>query len=147
MYSPFAAGKTNPRGCVVPTAEITTKADEWRQLVLRRPGRTCARFAPDVTSAALFILADVWRAFHVLTDAALLGAPVPGLGGYLAGQYFSFALPRSMLGYPNPQLEFLAIIAATIVFRDVLDDALAPSSPTRLRVNSSSATTARAPTR
>ncbi|MFZ9087199.1 MAG: hypothetical protein ACO3C6_11785, partial [Steroidobacteraceae bacterium] len=125
MYTPFAAGKVNPRGRVIPTVEIAAKAEEWRQLLLRRPGRTCARFAPDVTSAAPFILADVWRAFHVFTDAALLGAPVPGLGGYLAGQYFSFALPEDMLGYPIPQLEFLAIIAATIVFREVLDGALA----------------------
>jgi len=119
VYTPFAAGKANPRGRVIPTVEITSKADEWRQLLLRRPGRTCARFAPDATSAAPFILADVWRAFHVFTYAALLGAPVPGLGGYLTGQYFSFALPEDMLGYPTPQLEYLAIIAATIVLRDV----------------------------
>jgi len=104
---------------------ISTKADEYRQLLLRRPGRTCARFAPDATSAAPFILADVWRAFHVFIDAALLGVPVPGLEGYFMGQYFSFALPEGMLGCPIPQLEFLAIIAADIVLRSVLDGALA----------------------
>jgi len=61
----------------------------------------------------------------VYTDAALLGAPVPGLGGFLAGRYFSFALPPGMLGYGIPQLEFLAIIAATFVFRGTLTGAQA----------------------
>jgi len=50
---------------------------------------------------------------------------VPGLGGYLAGLFFSFPLPADMLGYPIPQLEFLAIIAAVLVFKVALAGALA----------------------
>ena len=47
------------------------------------------------------------------------------LGGYLADEDFSFALPDGILGYPIPQLGFLAIIAATIIYRDSLSGGLA----------------------
>jgi hypothetical protein len=60
------------------------------------------------------------RCFFVYTDAALAGAPVPSLGGFLHGYYFSFPLPVDMLGYPIPVLEFLAIVAAAVVFPLIL---------------------------
>ena len=123
MYTPFTGGTPHPRGRVKASPELLERGAEWRSLLLHRPGRTCARLPPSSCSASPADPAYAHRVFFVYTDAALLGAPVPGLGGFLAGRYFSFALPEDMLGYGTPQLEFFAIIAATIVFRETLTGA------------------------
>ena len=125
MYTPFAGGTPHPRARVWATPEILERGEEWRSLLLHRPGRTCARFAPSSFSAAPADAHAEGRVFFVYTDAALLGAPVPGLGGFLAGRFFSYALPPDMLGYGIPQLEFLAIIAAAIAYRNTLAGATA----------------------
>ena len=125
MYWQHAAGRENPHGLLAYAPELVARAHEWIDLLRHHPGRTCARSLAAPFSAAPFDPDASGQCFFAYTDAALLGAPVPGLGGYLHGRYFSFALPDDMLGYAIPQLEFLAIIAATLLFRPLLAGAVA----------------------
>jgi hypothetical protein len=62
----------------------------------------------------------VGRAYFGFFDAALQGAPVPGLGGWLHGFFFSFPLPLDMLGCPIVQLEFPGNILGVMVFRPIV---------------------------
>ena len=73
--------------------------------------------------AAPTVPADSARALFVYTDAAKEGATVACLGGWLHGFFFSFPIPADLLGYPIPQLEFLAVIAAKLTFRRLVGSA------------------------
>jgi hypothetical protein len=137
MYSPHALGRVHPQGFIFRTPVLVAAALDWIAALLHCPGRTCARLRPLSFSAAPYDPDASDRAFFAYSDAALLGAPVPGLGGFLHGMYFSFALPSDMLGYAIPQLEFLAIIASAICFGPALTGAasvLVTDSDTCFRV-------------
>jgi hypothetical protein len=116
MYGPLSLGRLHPMGLIARSPELLTRAREWVVIILLQPGRSCARLPEIPFCAAPFNPADTGRTFFVYTDVALLSAPVPGLGSYLHGTFFSFALPVDMLGYAIPQLEFLAIIASALLF-------------------------------
>ena len=74
MHVPFAKGELHPWGHTVATLEIPERPGEGRARPLKYPGPTCARFMADRVMATPYFLADVQRAFHVFTNAALLGA-------------------------------------------------------------------------
>ena len=121
MYAPHRDfSNRHPEGAITPSAPLLARVREWRELILTLPGRSCATWTSAPLSAAPFLARDTGRCFFVFTDAALEGAPVPSLGGFLHGYYFSFPLPIDMLGYPIPVLEFLAIVAAAFVFPKIL---------------------------
>ena len=57
-------------------------------------------------------------------------APVLGLGGYLAGRFFSTPRLGGMMGYPIFQLEFLTTIASTAIYRGMPPGVLVTNSLT-----------------
>ena len=120
MYRPFVNGALHPAAPVRTNPEMLTNASAWVEGLLSVAGCSCAEQEAGTFSAAPFVLRDVRRAFFGFTDAALQGAPTPGLGGWFHGFFFSFALPFDMLGYPIVQLEFLGIILGHMVFAPLL---------------------------
>ena len=121
LFLPFRAGYRNPEGNVRWSDAVVERAEAWDQALLGLPGASCAdppAHAPF--SASPSEPGDVGRCFFAYCDAALLGAPVPGIGVYCAGFFLSYALPPGLLGYPIPLLEFLGIVAAAICLPAVL---------------------------
>ena len=118
--------------------KLVDRARAWIVAHSSSPGRACARLPrPAAFAAAPFGILSPLRCFFAYTGAALLGAPVPGLGGHLHGKCFSFPPPGDMQGCANPQPEFLDIIDAALLFRSLLQGepaVLATDSPTSLLV-------------
>ena len=126
LYAPHKAfAHRHPEGAIHRTPLLLARSLEWHSRLLSTAGRSCGPTPPPNSNFAPYDPAAALRCLFAYTDAALTGAPVPGLGGFLHGFFFSYALPFDMLGYAIPQLEFLAIIAATLVFRAMLVGALA----------------------
>ena len=120
MWTPHKRGRKHPAQPVKVTAELRAKAATWVARLLTVAGASCASPAKDDFRALPHVPDDVARSFFAFTDAALQGAPVPGLGGWLHGFYFSMPLPEDMLGVPIVQLEFLAIILGHMVFLPIV---------------------------
>ena len=116
MFRPFAHGLRHPAAPIVTNPDLLTNAAAFVRVLLTLAGCSCADPPPSFAAAAPYVLADIPRALFGYSDAALQGAPVPGLGGWLHGYFFSFALPAWLLGYPIVQLEFLGIILAHMIF-------------------------------
>jgi len=119
MFQPYLAGILHPAKPIRTTQRLRDNAKALVEVLMTFAGCSCADPLRDRFDAAPFTLLDALRSLFAFTDAALQGAPVPGLGGWLHGYFFSFPLPPHMLGYPIPQLEFLAVILGLMVFRPI----------------------------
>ena len=115
-----------PESPIKPSPHLSASAVSWIDALLHRPGAWCSESFPRVTfSASPACTPDLGRSFFCYTDAALEGAPIPSFGGWFHGFYFLYRIPDSLLGYPIPQLEFLATVCAVIVFRALIGRARA----------------------
>jgi len=117
MFRPYLRGILHPAAPIHAPAALKAKAVAFAEILQTFAGCSCADPPPDAFDAAPYELGDGVRAYFGFVDAALQGAPVPGLGGWLHGFFFSFPLPLDMLGYPIVQLEFLGNILGVMVFR------------------------------
>jgi hypothetical protein len=114
VYQPF---RKNSAG-MLPTATTSVKmsvtvmeqATRWVEILSTTAGMCFS----DVLDPQPLSPSTPWA--YLYSDAALLGAPVPGLGGYLDG--FNWALPLSgdELLLPISVLEFVAIGINVITF-------------------------------
>jgi integrase len=123
MFRPFVRGWLHPAAPIHTTALLRANAAKFVVALLHSAGASCSGPPTATFDAAPFEIEDLGRAFFAYVDAALQGAPVPGLGGWMHGLYFSFALPTDMLGYPIVQLEFLGIILAHMTFSPIVGKA------------------------
>ena len=122
MWTPHKRGRRHPAEPIKVTPLLLAKAEEWTARLLHIAGASCAGPARTSFAAQPFSLGDTMRSFFAFTDAALQGAPVPGLGGWFHGYFFSVPLPTDMLGVPIVQLEFLAIILGHMLFLPLVGD-------------------------
>ena len=104
MWTPHKRGRRHPAEPIKVTPLLLAKAEEWTARLLHIAGASCAGPARTSFAAQPFSLGDTMRSFFAFTDAALQGAPVPGLGGWFHGYFFSVPLPTDMLGVPIVQL-------------------------------------------
>ena len=117
MFRPFSRGIRHPAAVIESNPDLRHNAAAFVRVLITFAGCSCADPPPNTHSAAApYAPADILQSFFGYSDAALQGAPIPGLGGWLYGLFFSFPLPARLLGYPIVQLEFLGIILANIVF-------------------------------
>jgi hypothetical protein len=119
MFRPYLRGILNPAEPIRSCPQLRAKARQLADVLLSCAGSSCADPPPNNFEAAPYVLSDALRAYFAFTDAALQGAPVPGLGGWFHGFFFTFALPAYLLGYPIPQHEFFGMILGLMVFRPI----------------------------
>jgi hypothetical protein len=119
-FRPYLRGILHPAAPIHAPAALKAKAVASAEILQTFVGCSCADPPPDAFDAVPFELGDVGRVYFGFVDATLQGAPVPGLGGWLHGFFFSFPLPLDMLGYSIAQLEFLGSILGVIVFRHIV---------------------------
>ena len=119
-----ARARRQPEDPIFVSSALRAALAAWQTILLSAPGVSCAAGLLEPTfHAAPTVPADSARALFVYTDAAKEGATVACLGGWLHGFFFSFPIPADLLGYPIPQLEFLAVIAAKLTFRRLVGSA------------------------
>jgi len=112
MYGPLkGGGRGGPTDVVQETPMLLKQALRWWTLLTTTAGchfHAALPTVPKPLTAALVI--------HLFSDAALLGAPVPSLGGYIHGMWWTIPLPRHLQGVPIAHLEFLAAAINIMMF-------------------------------
>ena len=114
LYEPYSRGahgqQPNPADIVTMTPTIREQAQRWVALLRSTAGifasSVLTPLAPAVATPLLYLY----------SDAALEGAAVPGLGGYMHGFYWELALHGDELLLPISVLELIAIGINLIVF-------------------------------
>ena len=114
LYEPYSRGadgqQPNPADIVTMTPAIRAQAQRWITLLRSTAGMFASSvLAPSAPSVARPLL-------HLYSDAALEGAAVPGLGGYMHGFYWEVALHGNELLLPISVLELIAIGINLVVF-------------------------------
>jgi len=117
LYEPYSRGmnghQPNPADLVTMTPAIREQAQRWVALLRSTAGMFASSIkAPQAPSAAPPLL-------HLYSDAALEGAAVPGLGGYMHGFYWVLPLHGDHLLLPISVLELVAIGINLITFGDL----------------------------
>ena len=117
LYEPYSRGRDgglpDPADAVTLTPQIRSQADRW-VFLLRS---TAGIFASDVLHPQPPAAAT--PTLHLYSDAALEGAAVPGLGGYMHGFYWLVALQGDELRLPISVLELIVIGINLIVFEEL----------------------------
>ena len=117
LYEPYSRGaggqSPNPADIVAMTPAIREQAQRWAQLLRSTAGMYASSIrAPQAPSEATPLL-------HLYSDAALEGAAVPGLGGYMHGFYWAIPLHGDELLLPISVLELVAIGINLITFDEL----------------------------
>ena len=106
-----SAWNMGPTDLVKPTTLMLKQARNWIRLLRTRCG---CHFFSVLPGAAPPV--NVPYTFHVYSDAALEGAPIPGLGGFFHGFWWTYPLTLAQMRIPIPHLEFVASIISFILF-------------------------------
>jgi hypothetical protein len=94
---------------VEPSELILKQTERWHHTLIHSAGCNFSHALPGATNAPLHR-----RAYHLYSDAALEGAPIPSIGGYFHGLWWSVPLTAAQKQIPIPHLE---MIAAVVNFR------------------------------
>lgn len=121
MYGMYEAFKRD-RGGRLPTPESTVifsddvkeRAAQWINVLTVISGMFYASLGTP------FPLPSTGIVVHLYSDAALLGARRPGLGGFCAGLYWYISLVGRGLRLPISVLEFAAIAVNVIIFEPLV---------------------------
>jgi len=117
LYEPFARGRNGnmpePADTVHMTTTIRSQASRWADLLRS----TAGIFASNTIQQTPPVAATPTLYLH--SDAALEGAAVPGLGGYMHGFYWVIALQGDELQLPISVLELISIGINLIVFKEL----------------------------
>ena len=118
MYTP-RRGDHGPTDVVSPSSVIVTQAGRWQQALIHCAGCNFLHALPDAENAPLHR-----RTYHLFSDAALRGAPVPSLGGYFHGLWWTLPLTEQQQDIiQKAHLELLAAVINFCMFcRFVLPD-------------------------
>ena len=117
LYEPYSRGRDGgmpyPADTITLSPQIRSQVDRWVHLLRS----TAGMFASDVLhpqppAAAVPTL-------HLYSDAALEGAAVPGLGGYMHGFYWSVALQGDEVRLLISVLELVAIGMNLVLFEEL----------------------------
>ena len=128
MYGLYAglSDSADPADYVLPSRLIVKQATRWMELLLSRCGCNFFDVLPNAPSPQ-----TVEFSYHVYSDAALQGAPIPSLGGYFHGVWWTLPLELRYQRIPIAHLEFAAGIITFVMFvRHVID---LDSSPDLIR--------------
>jgi hypothetical protein len=111
MYRPFLNGGGGPTDPVPTTQLLLKHVQRWQHLLSNTAGCDFFHSLPDSIPVSPSL-----RTFHLFSDAALLGARIPGLGGWFHGMWWSLPIPMAMVRVPIAHLEFLAAAISLMVF-------------------------------
>ena len=117
MYTPMRRPWTpDPTDRVQVTKRMLAQVKRWCDILRTRSGChliDAFQLRPiQHTSAA--------REVHCYSDAALQGAPIPAVGGWIEGFYWHLPISRQMQVVPIPQWEFVGAVCNAIIFHHYL---------------------------
>lgn len=107
---------------------LLAQATRWLTLLRSNMGCHFSSVATPLTKIAHPVPLGTQQ-FHLHSDAAKEGAPVPGLGGFMHGFWWNYPLTEALLLVDIPQLEFMAGAVNIIVFHHYFLDQLQEASP------------------
>lgn len=114
LYEPYySRGRDGASDTITLTPQIRSQDDRWVHLLRSTAGMSASDVLHSQSPAAAA------PTLHLYSDAALEGAAVPGLGGYMYGFYWAVALHGDELRLPISVLELVAIDINLVVFEEL----------------------------
>ena len=122
MYEPFmTGGDPPPQEVYQPSPIVIKQAENWYQTLAQCSG---CHFYHALPGAAPVSLVSIQ--YHLYSDAALEGAPIPSLGGYFHGFWWCLPLSEATKQLDIPHLEFAAAVINFVLFARLVSSETLP---------------------
>ena len=125
MYSEiFAHGiRHGPGSPLLITTELCEQCERWIERLLTSAGCWAAEAFDRFDDEPLMLSSSIVPNLHIFSsDAATEDARVPGLGGYMHGYWFEYALTeKDLAAFHITALEFSAVCLAVVIFCPLLE--------------------------